>query len=101
LALDAPQLPRPGWLSSIIQDSPQLKSLNFNSMWYPPWPLQPMDNIWWRNTVGLSLWVVARDAVALVHLFLRKRELQSRRILSRSFAGVDIGALDLISPVVI
>lgn len=39
-----------------------------------------------------------RDTVTLAHLFLRKRELQSRRILSRSFAGIDVGTLDLISP---
>lgn len=32
----------------------------------------------------------------LLHLYLTKRELESRRVKNRSFAGVDIKELDLI-----
>jgi len=56
------------------------------------------DPVWWRNTIGLGLFVVAKDCVQLLHLWLAKRELQSRRIKSRSFEGVDISELDLINP---
>lgn len=48
LAMDIPQTPRPGWLSNIIQDSPQWRNLSSGMVWYPPWPLQPMDSIWYK-----------------------------------------------------
>ncbi|KAI0651227.1 hypothetical protein C8Q79DRAFT_996738 [Trametes meyenii] len=56
------------------------------------------DPVWWRNAVGLGLFVVARDCAQLLHLWLLKRELESRRVRSRSFAGVDISELELIRP---
>ncbi|KAI0674742.1 hypothetical protein C8Q78DRAFT_497359 [Trametes maxima] len=56
------------------------------------------DPVWWRNAVGLGLFVVARDCAQLLHLWLSKRELESRRVKSRSFAGVDISELELIHP---
>jgi len=34
--------------------------------------------------------------VHLLHLWLTKRELESRRVKNRSFAGVDVHELDLI-----
>ena len=34
----------------------------------------------------------------LLHLYLTKRELESRKVKNRSFAGVDIRELDLIRP---
>ncbi|KAJ4480929.1 hypothetical protein J3R30DRAFT_2380835 [Lentinula aciculospora] len=54
------------------------------------------DPIWWRNTLGFGLFVVAKDALNLLHLWLVKRERESRRIKNRDFAGVDITGLDLI-----
>ncbi|EAU87804.1 hypothetical protein CC1G_09423 [Coprinopsis cinerea okayama7 len=53
------------------------------------------DPVWWRNTVGLGLFVVARDCVKLIHLYYAKRELESRRVKNRDFSGVDISTLDL------
>ncbi|KAI0776772.1 hypothetical protein BD413DRAFT_522534 [Trametes elegans] len=60
----------------------------------PAWNAQ--DPVWWRNAVGLGLFVFAKDCVGLLHLWLRKRELESRRVKSRSFAGIDIE--DLLHP---
>lgn len=50
------------------------------------------------------MWVLTRDGqtkdcIELLHLYLKKRELESRRVKSRDFAGVDIRELDLIRPV--
>ncbi|OSC99983.1 hypothetical protein PYCCODRAFT_1394132 [Trametes coccinea BRFM310] len=56
------------------------------------------DPVWWRNAVGLGLFVFAKDCVGLWHLWLAKRELESRHVKSRSFAGIDIRELDLINP---
>lgn len=71
----------------------------------------------WRNSIGLGLFVVvchtvqvgdskftndmtlqAKDCLHLLHLWLTKRELESRRVKNRSFEGVDIRELDLIDP---
>ncbi|KZT36226.1 hypothetical protein SISSUDRAFT_1130502 [Sistotremastrum suecicum HHB10207 ss-3] len=66
---------------------------------YPPgFGIRSLDPVYWRNTVGLGLWLVATDCASLLHLYLRKRELQSRRIQSRSFAGMDLDSLDLVVP---
>ncbi|KAJ3793357.1 hypothetical protein GGU11DRAFT_410270 [Lentinula aff. detonsa] len=54
------------------------------------------DPVWWRNTLGFGLFVVAKDALNLLHLWLVKRERETRRIKNRDFAGVDITELDLI-----
>ncbi|CDO76764.1 hypothetical protein BN946_scf185028.g15 [Trametes cinnabarina] len=40
----------------------------------------------------------AKDCLGLLHSWLKKRELESRRVKSRSFAGVDISGLELINP---
>ncbi|KAG1750338.1 uncharacterized protein EDB91DRAFT_1106734 [Suillus paluster] len=57
------------------------------------------DPVWWRNSLGLGLFTVAKDCLHLLHLWLAKRELQSRRVKNRSFDGVDVRELDLIDPV--
>ncbi|KAH9920890.1 uncharacterized protein BXZ73DRAFT_52026 [Epithele typhae] len=62
----------------------------------PTW--NSCEPVWWRNTVGLGLFVVAKDCVRLFHLWLTKREMESRRIKNRNFTGVDIRELDLINP---
>ncbi|KAF8064039.1 hypothetical protein FPV67DRAFT_1628958 [Lyophyllum atratum] len=54
------------------------------------------DPVWWRNAVGLGLFVVAKDCVELLHLWLALRELESRHVRNRDFAGVDIRELDLV-----
>jgi len=57
------------------------------------------DPVWWRNSVGLGIFVLARDCLRILHLTLAKREIESRRVKSRSFAGIDLKELDLITPV--
>ncbi|KZT57566.1 hypothetical protein CALCODRAFT_508686 [Calocera cornea HHB12733] len=57
---------------------------------------QGLDPVWWRNTVGLCLFTVTKDAVELLHAWLRREEKRSRRIVSRNFSGVDVDGLDLI-----
>ncbi|KIK96311.1 hypothetical protein PAXRUDRAFT_826109 [Paxillus rubicundulus Ve08.2h10] len=56
------------------------------------------DPVWWRNSLGLGLFTIAKDCIHLLHLYLTKRELESRRVKNRSFEGVDIRELDLIDP---
>jgi hypothetical protein len=68
-----------------------------------------------RNSVGLSLFVAvslfmvvaitdadqfsqAKDFLHLLHLWITKRELTSRRLKSRPFDDVDPAQLDLINP---
>ncbi|KAH9893983.1 hypothetical protein C8Q73DRAFT_759979 [Cubamyces lactineus] len=60
----------------------------------PTW--NTLDPVWWRNAVGLGIFVFTKDCIRLLHLWLTKRELQSRRVKSRPFTGVDIRELDLI-----
>ena len=47
-----------------------------------------------RMLTGLQ----AKDCLHLLHLYLTKRELESRRVKNRSFEGVDVRELDLIDP---
>ncbi|KIK57584.1 hypothetical protein GYMLUDRAFT_46144 [Collybiopsis luxurians FD-317 M1] len=54
------------------------------------------DPVWWRNTIGFGLFVVAKDALNLLHLYLIKRERESRKIKNRDFSGVELGGLELI-----
>lgn len=56
------------------------------------------DPVWWRNTVGLGIFVFAKDCLNLLHVYLTKREIESRHIKNRSFAGIDPRELDLIHP---
>ncbi|KDQ16911.1 hypothetical protein BOTBODRAFT_30290 [Botryobasidium botryosum FD-172 SS1] len=59
---------------------------------------EDMDPVWWRNFIGISLWVVSRDAVELtrVYLEMRDRELTDVSVMSRSFDGVDSDDLELV-----
>ncbi|KAG6883629.1 hypothetical protein C0992_008261 [Termitomyces sp. T32_za158] len=54
------------------------------------------DPVWWRNALGLGLFVVVKDAIELLHLWLATRELESRHVKNRDFDGVDIRELDLV-----
>jgi hypothetical protein len=38
----------------------------------------------------------AKDCAQLIHLWLAKRELETRRVKNKSFEGVDIRELDLL-----
>ncbi|KAI0092285.1 hypothetical protein BDY19DRAFT_991005 [Irpex rosettiformis] len=55
------------------------------------------DPVWWRNSVGLGIFIFARDCLRILHLSLAKREIETRRIKSRTFAGIDLKELDLIN----
>ncbi|PFH47626.1 hypothetical protein AMATHDRAFT_42818 [Amanita thiersii Skay4041] len=54
------------------------------------------DPVWWRNSIGLGLFVVAKDCLQLLHLWLTKRELETRKVKNRDFSGVDLTELDLV-----
>ncbi|KAJ7162107.1 hypothetical protein C8R46DRAFT_1222243 [Mycena filopes] len=62
------------------------------------WVWADVDPVWWRNTIGYGIFVVAKDFLELYRLRLQKAEVQSRSIKSRDFVGVDIAELDLIAP---
>ncbi|KAH9034481.1 hypothetical protein EDB85DRAFT_1005320 [Lactarius pseudohatsudake] len=54
------------------------------------------DPVWWRNVLGLAVFLVVKDGLKILHLRLAKKELENRRIKSKSFSGVDLAELDLI-----
>ncbi|KAG5734007.1 E3 ubiquitin-protein ligase MARCH5, partial [Termitomyces sp. T112] len=54
------------------------------------------DPVWWRNALGLGLFVVVKDTIELLHLWLATRELESRHVKNRDFARVEIRELDLV-----
>ncbi|EKM75422.1 hypothetical protein AGABI1DRAFT_80034 [Agaricus bisporus var. burnettii JB137-S8] len=54
-----------------------------------------LDPVWWRNIIGLGLFVVAKDCLYLLHLWHTKREIETRKVRNRDFSGVDIKELDL------
>jgi len=56
------------------------------------------DPVWWRNSIGLGVFVIAKDCLTLFHLWLMKREIETRKVKNRTFAGVDVKELDLINP---
>ncbi|KAI0060192.1 hypothetical protein BV25DRAFT_1888964 [Artomyces pyxidatus] len=66
--------------------------LNGNKVWIES------DPVWWRNAVGLGVFLVVKDFVKLAHIRLAKQELESRHVKNKSFAGVDLEELDLIPP---
>ncbi|KAJ4490929.1 hypothetical protein J3R30DRAFT_3427091 [Lentinula aciculospora] len=86
-----------------LYTSPKLVPELSDNVWY--WRyftetvVQEMDPVWIRNSVGLGLFIVAKDCIHLFHLWLTKRELASRRLKNHDFAGIDLEELDLIHPV--
>ncbi|KAI0298469.1 hypothetical protein B0F90DRAFT_1818678 [Multifurca ochricompacta] len=54
------------------------------------------DPVWWRNILGLGMFIVVKDGLKILHLRLAKKELEERHIKNKSFAGVDLAGLDLI-----
>jgi len=79
---------------------------------------QELEPVWWRNTVGLGLFVVVchllyfdheypffivlnfsaqvRDFLFITHLWLLKRELESRKVKSKDFTGINIAESNLV-----
>ncbi|KAL0952465.1 hypothetical protein HGRIS_006733 [Hohenbuehelia grisea] len=72
--------------------------LAFSTLWVGTRTWSECDPVWWRNSIGLGLFVVAKDCAYLFHTWLTKRELTSRHVKDRSFEGIDIKELDLIHP---
>jgi len=73
----------------------QMVKVIFGSLWGGSRTWGEFDPVWWRNSIGLGLFVAARDCLYLTHLWLAKREIETRRVKNRDFAGVDIKELDL------
>ncbi|THH12510.1 hypothetical protein EW146_g7632 [Bondarzewia mesenterica] len=69
----------------------------FKIMWQGSRIWAESDPVWWRNALGLGIFIVVKDAVKLFHLWLAKQELESRKVKTRSFEGIDIKELDLIN----
>ncbi|KAJ6560694.1 hypothetical protein B0H10DRAFT_1053984 [Mycena sp. CBHHK59/15] len=74
------------------------RSLRFvlRAVWGDIRRLDECDPVWWRNSIGFGLFVVAKDFLQLLHLWLSQRELATRRVKSRDFSGVDPRELDLL-----
>ncbi|KAF9562862.1 hypothetical protein CPC08DRAFT_356471 [Agrocybe pediades] len=94
--------PLPSWdllpivRSGILQKGPEPWRVLLNTFWggSPMWV--DSDPVWWRNAVGFGLFIVIKDCAQLLHLWLAKRELESRRVKDKDFRGVDIRELDLL-----
>ncbi|KAJ3772032.1 hypothetical protein FB446DRAFT_738131 [Lentinula raphanica] len=86
--------------ASPLYTSPKLIPELTNNTWYWRYyteaALGEMDPVWIRNSVGLGIFIVIRDSAHLFHLWLTKREMASRRLKNRDFAGVDLKELDLV-----
>ncbi|KIO19015.1 hypothetical protein M407DRAFT_246324 [Tulasnella calospora MUT 4182] len=54
------------------------------------------DPVWWRNAIGLSLFIVARDAFSLWRKYLTVNNDKRRLIANKPFVNVDYDELDLI-----
>jgi len=87
------------WKRAMSYDDPG-KKLKFvvRFLWGGTRKLEDCDPVWWRNSIGFGVFVVAKDCLHLLHLWLAKRELASRHVKSRDFSGVDAKELDLIDP---
>lgn len=96
LPIWSPSLPRAyPWHSG---DKLHEMKLMFKTLWQGSRVWTESDPVWWRNLLGLGIFVVAKDAIKLLHLWYAKQEVESRRVKNRSFEGVDIKNLDLINP---
>ncbi|KAJ7879581.1 hypothetical protein B0H14DRAFT_3435010 [Mycena olivaceomarginata] len=62
------------------------------------WVWADVDPVWWRNSLGFGIFILAKDCLELYRLWLQQKEVRSRTIKSRDFAGVDIAELDLVAP---
>lgn len=62
-----------------------------SSLWYEQFVMENLTSL-------LILWFQVKDCVSLLHLYLTKREIQTRRVKNKSFKGIDVRELDLIVP---
>ena len=53
-------------------------------------------SFFFSRSVTLKQLGQAKDCLQLLHLWLTKRELETRRVKNRDFSGVDVNELDLI-----
>ncbi|KAJ3548011.1 hypothetical protein NM688_g5343 [Phlebia brevispora] len=61
------------------------------------WGDEDVEELRWLGYLHLGCgYLKAKDCLNLWHVYLTKREIESRHVKSRSFAGVDIKELDLI-----
>ncbi|KAJ7772507.1 hypothetical protein B0H14DRAFT_346632 [Mycena olivaceomarginata] len=89
--------PRELWRRmSAETDAGRVVGLVLRAVWGDIRKLDECDPVWWRNSIGLGIFVVAKDFLQLLHLWLSKRELATRRVKSRDFSGVDVRELDLL-----
>lgn len=77
------------------------QTLNNTYYWtkFSAWVWSETDPVWLRNTIGLGVFVLLKDALRQLHLWLQKNEIESRHVKDRSFEGLDPRDLDLIHPV--
>ncbi|KAF8126400.1 hypothetical protein EV363DRAFT_1434288 [Boletus edulis] len=54
--------------------------LGLSVAWRGTYAWAECDPVWWRNSLGLGVFTVAKDCIHLLHLYLTKRELGSRRV---------------------
>ncbi|KAJ6463500.1 hypothetical protein C8R45DRAFT_521685 [Mycena sanguinolenta] len=82
--------------SAAEEDAGRTFKFVLRAVWGDIRKLDECDPVWWRNSLGLGIFVVAKDFLQLLHLWLSKRELATRRVKSRDFSGVDPRELDLL-----
>ncbi|KAJ6498786.1 hypothetical protein C8R45DRAFT_979898 [Mycena sanguinolenta] len=91
--------PHPGWEGMLSKDRALTASQTVGGLLLGgSWIWADVDPVWWRNSLGYGIFVLAKDCFELYRLWLQKKEVQSRTIKSRDFAGVDIRELDLVAP---
>lgn len=54
------------------------------------------DHLTFLVVSALTTFLQARDCLNLWHIYLTKKEIETRHVKNRTFAGVDIKSLDLI-----
>lgn len=95
-AIPAPLLtPLDFWKSGAMKDKSTVTTF-FRVFWGGTGLWASADPVWFRNIVGLGMFIVAKDALYALHLRYALREIKSRKIISRDFAGIDRSTLDLI-----
>ncbi|KAJ8081066.1 hypothetical protein PM082_017907 [Marasmius tenuissimus] len=81
--------------SGIATSPPVTWKLVLRAIWGGGRAWAEFDPVWWRNTLGFGLFVVAKDALHLLHLYLVKKEVDTRRVRNRDFRDIDITSLDV------
>ncbi|KAG7098370.1 hypothetical protein E1B28_000328 [Marasmius oreades] len=70
-------------------------SLVLRTLWGGGQAWTDFEPIWWRNTLGFGTFVLARDMINLLNLYLVKKEMETRRVKNRDFRDVDLSSLDV------